>query len=985
MTTRREHDPSSLGKAGESGMALVTTILIMALMSGLLIGFYAMVAADQQASGVNRDQTQAYAAAHAGLEKLTASLGAMFTGGNYSPTAAQITALTTTPPALTGFQYLAADGTAGYTIAPGTVQTATIQNGPFQGLVGLITPYEINVTAKGTGGLGGGAEVHLRRQLQTVAVPVFQFGVYSENDLSFFAGPEFDFGGRVHTNQNAYLAQDGSATLMLRDVFTAVGEIVRTHLANGLPISTSGHRGYVAVATTSATNPVFQCLSCGPMGGNCGTTRGARCAANPNATQEGSVNVATVPPSTLQMVSSLPTMVLATGNTANEPRWTSVSTGTLSNRIRNGRTGARRLDLPLVSDGALPVDLIRRPSIATPDPQVVLDQRFFDMASLRILLSDRAADITGLQTVTAIPPIDLARLARDPGYQAAQGVAWVNNVPLALAGTYNAANGYGYRVPAGTPIADGYLKIERQDRAGVWTDVTVEILNRGFTGRNLANAATWNSQGTTCAASVNDDPNPNAVIRLQRVRDRPSTYVSGTNGACGHTGNAGTAGTWSSAPTDYLPLALYDSREGARRDDPTGAGLVPLMGGVMHYVELDVNNLRLWLATHADTQDLTGFVVYFSDRRGNKNLGGDGAAETRAGPDGVLHTADDFGTDDAETGELGFEDVINPASAQSVSNGVLDTGEDVNGNGVLDSYGGVARLYPTVGGAYLLPNNAAWAPAHVPAWPAGLATALLWPPALGYQPNSVGRPSTDSLWAVGTPVTLATPVPVEEARVNPPVFFRRALKIVNGGYTSGTLRLPRNASQGLSVVAENPAYVQGDYNAPDAAGTAFGTTPGTDHVSAAVIADAVTLLSNAFNDIGTFMAPHDVGNTARNASTTWYRMAVISGKGLNFPKPTSNTANDHTDFGTDGGAHNFLRYIEDWGGQTLNYRGSIVSFYLNRQAVGTYKCCNVVYSPPSRGYRFDTDFLTPSLLPPRTPMFRDVNTLTFRQLLRPGQ
>ena len=105
-------------------------------------------------------------------------------------------------------------------------------------------------------------------------------------------------------------------------------------------------------------------------------------------------------------------------------------------------------------------------------------------------------------------------------------------------------------------------------------------------------------------------------------------------------------------------------------------------------------------------------------------------------------------------------------------------------------------------------------------------------------------------------------------------------------------------------------------------------------------------------------------------------------RGLNFPHPTTNTE-DHTDFGTDGGAHNFLRYIEAWPG-TLNYRGSIVSFYLNRQAVGIYKCCDVVYEPPARGYKFDTDFLTPSLLPPRTPMFRDVNTLTFRQLLRPG-
>jgi len=43
------------------------------------------VVADQQASGLNRDQTQAYAAAHAGLEKLTADLGDLFVGGHARP------------------------------------------------------------------------------------------------------------------------------------------------------------------------------------------------------------------------------------------------------------------------------------------------------------------------------------------------------------------------------------------------------------------------------------------------------------------------------------------------------------------------------------------------------------------------------------------------------------------------------------------------------------------------------------------------------------------------------------------------------------------------------------------------------------------------------------------------------------------------------------------------------------------------------------
>lgn len=970
-------------------MALLSALLIMALMSAMLIGFFSMIQADQQASGINRDQTQAYAAAHAGLEKLTADLGAVFIGGNYSPTAAQLAVLTSQPPTLTGFRYLAPDGTSGYTITQQPTVTATVPNGPFQGLQALLTPYQVNVTARATAdALGGAAEVKMRRVLQTAAVPVFQFGMFSENDLSFFPGADFDFGGRVHTNQNLYLA--ATTTLVMRDIVTAVGEVVRTYLPNGVAISTTGHTGYVNLATTSGSNPVFRNLSCYGQGGNCSSTPSGV------TRQEGSVNVASVPPSRLQTVNGQPTMVLVGGNTANEPTWTGVSTGVYGNRIRNGRTGATRLDLPLVSDGAMPIDLVRRPSLATPDSAAVLGQRFFSMASVRILLSDRASDITGLQTVTATAPVNLAKLARDATYQTSLGMTFVYNIPLALEGTYvkpATTSGFGYRLPAGTPIADGYLKIERQDRSGNWTDVTVEILKLGFTGRNLANGA-WNTEGTTCASSAFDDPSPQAVIRLQRVRDKPSTYTSATNGTCGHTGNNGSAGTWSNAPTDYLPLALYDPREGARRDDPTGAGTVPLAGGVMHYVELDVNNLRAWLATHGDTMDVTGFVVYVSDRRGNKNLGSDGVASLRAGADGILYNSDDFGTDDKETGELGFEDIVNPASAQGVSNGVLDTGEDVNGNGVLDTYGGTPRLYPTASTAYsasILPNNPAWGGTHIPAWPSGLTAAVLnWPPATnkGYQANTTTGLSTDSLWAVGTSWgldPLRTPIVPDEARVNPPVFFRRALKIVNGAYTTGALRLPHNGSQGLSIVSENPAYVQGNYNAPNAAGTGWGGTPGTDHVSAAVIADAVTLLSNAFNDIGSFQAPHNVSDASRAATTTWYRMAIISGKGLTFTRPTSNTANDNLDFGTDGGAHNFLRYIENWGGQTLNYRGSIVSFYTNRQAVGIYKCCDVVYGVPSRGYNFDSDFLTISLLPPRTPMFRDINTLTFRELLRPNQ
>ena len=40
-----------------------------------------------------------------------------------------------------------------------------------------------------------GAQAHMTRDVEVAQIPVFQFGVFSDSDLSYFAGPNFDFGG----------------------------------------------------------------------------------------------------------------------------------------------------------------------------------------------------------------------------------------------------------------------------------------------------------------------------------------------------------------------------------------------------------------------------------------------------------------------------------------------------------------------------------------------------------------------------------------------------------------------------------------------------------------------------------------------------------------------------------------------------------------------------------------------------------------------
>src|SRR5580765_4658705 len=236
----------------DRGMALMLVLMIMMLLSALMIGFMTSIMADTRSSGVDRDETQAYAVAHAGMEKLTSDLSALFLT-DYSPNGTQISAVTSYPPVLPGFTYTDPDGTTGYKVqftaragvpicTPSTALTncivvatpttaipvpddpttgTTIAAGPYQGFKGLVTHYNIMVTARST----GGSEIRMRRELQTVAVPVFQFGLFSESSLSFHAGANFNFGGRIHTNGDLFLTAGNGSTLTLSDKVTAVGEI----------------------------------------------------------------------------------------------------------------------------------------------------------------------------------------------------------------------------------------------------------------------------------------------------------------------------------------------------------------------------------------------------------------------------------------------------------------------------------------------------------------------------------------------------------------------------------------------------------------------------------------------------------------------------------------------------------------------------------------------------------------------------------------
>ncbi len=355
--------------AGERGVALVMTLLVMALMSALMIGFGSVVTSDQRYRYIDRDRVRAFYAAQSGLEKLSADLANLFFE-NVAPTPQDIADLGANPPAVpnvtftTGSQGGVAYGATYIPPEPGETEWNHISSGPYEGLIALKKRYWLDSSVRTT----AGGEAHLKRKIETVSIPVFQFGIFSDVDLSFSAADTFDFRGRVHTNSNLFLAQGGTTctpspcTLWLRDRVTAVKEIVRQRLSNTASITTSGSIERVRVAT--APGNAFRDL----------------------ARTEGSVSD-------------------GVGSPAN-PAWPTLSLSSYNGYLRTGKTGAKQLNLPLIKAdvGGANIDLIRRPKENGQEKSEMLAERYFSKVSLRVLLSDTAQDILKLPTVDANSP-----------------------------------------------------------------------------------------------------------------------------------------------------------------------------------------------------------------------------------------------------------------------------------------------------------------------------------------------------------------------------------------------------------------------------------------------------------------------------------------------------------------------------------------------------------------------------------------------------
>jgi hypothetical protein len=92
------------------------------------------------------------------------------------------------------------------TTIAGLPVSRTIVSGPFTGLYSLNQPIDIQVTARDSSSNRATAVLSVNAQ----TIPLFQFGVFYENDLEILPGAPMTFAGWVHTNGTLYLSSNSA-------------------------------------------------------------------------------------------------------------------------------------------------------------------------------------------------------------------------------------------------------------------------------------------------------------------------------------------------------------------------------------------------------------------------------------------------------------------------------------------------------------------------------------------------------------------------------------------------------------------------------------------------------------------------------------------------------------------------------------------------------------------------------------------------------
>jgi hypothetical protein len=1026
----------------QKGTAIVLALFVLALMSVFVALAVSRTTSETVAVSNEASEARTLYAAQGSLETMTRNFNKVFET-RLNPLPSDITKVEDKDiiPGLS--QALGGQYTFVNTADQATQARPTVLNGgDYSGLVSIQDNWRLRTVATS---IQDGTQIQLTRNILNNRIPIFQFGVFYNDDLELFNGPTFGFGGRVHSNRHFFLHPSANGAFFDSRV-TAAGHIVTQIKRNGDTVN-------ITSALTRIKNASGTYIQLDPDKGS--VLNGA-----PNVFGAGQWADPSLPTSRINGSWAAQSAVFD-GNLKAEvdPLRLPLNVGAntdLIEMIKRGNEAANPAAIPAVPGDLFGDNTGNAAPVTVPDNPILRSERFANKTGIRVSLADSQAKLPGCASGVGTAPIAIVAPARCgirlDGNSAGRLIAGTSNPNPADPVPAERSRGYqptqmtdGYRATRvnGERLYTGggrevWIKIESvQTDPGTGSilteDITEDILSLGLTQQapvvaglsidgyistppdNRADTPTRNLNMTTPqAASPGNDSR--SVVKIQRFAipgppipgptPNPGEAAPATKWTYTQTGlnynfvsrfrgtiaaiDAYCAGgctskvnddpnfptTPNTAPENLahfkklrydlttnraaivpFPIEMFDAREGFYYDSRTAAYYASLnqvpRNGVMSMIDIDVANLRRFLRgdfnglfpantpaaikfgrgmLSSDIPQNAGWVLYVSDRRGDGNF----------------------------DGEYDMEDVYSNAPGNS-GTGTLHPGEDLDG--------------PTTGG-----------PGFVPRFGAGVLDARYFNPGMTACVNAAGAflPNCDA------PKYADSWTP-DFAAVTDHPYYRRGVRLINGTVLPGIYDSVTAANtRGFTVASENGIYVQGNYNATGVSNVPAAGTGNTlfseylpfntpTHIPASVVADAVTILSNAWNDGASFrsatVTPYN--QSGRLAADTAMRFAMISGDTI-----TSASATPHQGGGDprlNGGLHNFKRFLEDWGGRRLDYTGSLINLYNSRNNNGTFKCCTLVYSPPRRNWVFDSTFLDPGRIPPGTPFFQYVQTTGFER------
>ncbi len=1053
----------------QRGTAVVIALFVLALMSIFVALAVSRTTSETIAVGNETSEARTLYAAQGSLETMTRNFNKVFeTKLNPLPSELAVVRDGAIIPGLSkelpGGQYDFVN-TADETTLPGATVLPT---GPYAGLYAIRDNWRLRTIATN---IQDGTQIQLTRNILNNRIPIFQFGIFYNDDLELFRPPRFSFGGRVHSNGNFFVSP-GSEGIYFDSRVTATGHIVtqtwrnwntsdsgnnQTFIKNasGTPVQLLPTDGSVLNTSFGAANNVFQFPPVAPT---------------PVPTPNPDLPPSRLNPGFAASSAAFDGNLLAQVLPLRLPLNVGASTD-LIEMVKRGKKVANPAAVAPEEPGG---DLfMNNAGILAPvtaaanevDNPILRSERFQNKTGIRISLADSKAKLPGCASGVGIAPLPVAqpcgvRLDGDPLGQ--------NMGPIASPRGYQPKNmrlnlgdaGFNYRAtrvngdrlfnaaqPGG--LRQVWIKVETVQTnavsgAIITSDITEDILSLGVTEEvpenpnvlRIKSPATFDTNvghsvnGSATAPSANltattpqgasTFPDSRSVIKLQTFFiNGPAIPVPGlppTNNNLSSFGTINLVRRFSAAdnvkilagcpvapapgpnciaqnldpnaslentahlklatvnnlPNDAIvpfPIEMFDTREGTYFDNVANTPAFPNVSrnGVMSMINVDVANLRRFLRgdfnglfpdgaavnstpfsrnpanagnlglractflapynpANCDIPENSGWVVYVSDRRGDGNF----------------------------DGEYDMEDVYGGAPG---NNNALDPGEDIDG--------------PTVG-----------QPGFVPRFGAGILDARYW--------NNLMTGCVDKFNVVIPDCDApkySEAFLAHRAAVSDHPYFRRGVRLINGTTIPGIYDSVTSANtKGFTVASENGVYVQGNYNATGAtAPPANGNTPfdqyfplnSQTHIPASIVADAVTILSNGWNDAESFSSPYNQGS--RIATPTQIRFAMIAGDTISTRQNAVNQGSSVNGQNENGGVHNFKRFLEIWSGVRLDYAGSLINLYNSRNNNGAFKCCNTVYNPPIRNWVFDKTFLDPGRIPPGTPFFQYVQTTGFER------